>query len=56
MVVADQIFVTTQFPAAGVEIRVTNPDGEVTKLIDHRSPYDLDLQESSRPSRLLTVA
>lgn len=56
LVVADQIFVTTQFPAAGVEVKMTNQDGEVTKLVDHRSPYDLDLEESSRPSRLLTVA
>jgi hypothetical protein len=56
LVVADQIFVTTQFPAAGVEVKTIDQDGEVTKLVDHRSPYNLDLQESPRPSRLLTVA
>ena len=56
LVVAEQIFVTTQFPAAGVDVKMTNPDSEVIKLVDHSGPYDLDLQEVSRPSRLLTVA
>lgn len=53
IIVGDQIFVTTQYPAASVSAEMKRPDAQPLTLVDYRSPYST--QTTEPPARTLEV-